>query len=56
MYISALEKGSIPFTDVTSTKTTNAVLWAYNHKITTGTSSTTFSPYCTGMTLRSALK
>jgi len=53
-----VEEGSIPFTDVSGTKTTNAVLWAYNHGITTGTSSTTFSPNnnCTRLQLVFFLK
>ena len=39
-----------PFTDVKSTAYNyNAILWAYDNRITTGTSDTTFSPdaYCT---------
>ena len=39
-----------PFTDVTTTAYNyNAILWAYDNRITTGTSDTTFSPdaYCT---------
>jgi len=33
-----------PFTDVTGSKTTKAVLWAYQQGITKGTSATTFAP------------
>lgn len=36
--------GNIPFTDVSGKKTINAVSWAYDKKITSGTSATTFSP------------
>ena len=39
-----------PFTDVKTTAYNyNAILWAYDNRITTGTSDTTFSPdaYCT---------
>ena len=36
--------GENPFTDVSGSKTTKAVLWAYQRGITTGTSKTTFSP------------
>jgi len=52
------ETGKIPFTDVSGAKTTNAVLWAYNNGITTGTSATTFSPdnNCTRLQLVFFLK
>jgi len=36
--------GNIPFTDVSGSKTTQAVLWAYQNGITKGTAETTFSP------------
>lgn len=36
--------GSVPFTDLTDTWYQDAVLWAYQNKITDGTSDTTFSP------------
>ena len=36
--------GTNPFKDVSGTKTTKAVLWAYQNGITKGTSATTFAP------------
>ncbi|MBR5447949.1 MAG: S-layer homology domain-containing protein [Clostridia bacterium] len=40
----AVDKSNNPFTDVPDTWYTDAVLWAYQSGVTTGTSATTFSP------------
>ena len=40
----AVDKSNNPFTDVADTWYTDAVLWAYQSGVTTGTSATTFSP------------
>ncbi len=40
----AVDKTNNPFTDVPDTWYTDAILWAYQNGVTTGTSATTFSP------------
>lgn len=40
----AVDKADNPFTDVPDTWYTDAILWAYQNGVTTGTSATTFSP------------
>ncbi len=40
----AVDKSNNPFTDVPDTWYTDAVLWAYQNGVTTGTSATTFAP------------
>ena len=39
--------GALPFTDLPEVWYRNAVLWAYQTGVTSGTSDTTFSPYAT---------
>ena len=39
--------GELPFTDLTEPWYRNAILWAYQTGVTSGTSDTTFEPYAT---------